>query len=305
MTTETFPPPIFVFAAPGLPGPTVAAALGQNPVAYGLPEINLPLMDTVDALTRELIGVRGPQMHGLLRALSQVMVGEQTAPAVEMARRWLDRRGYLQTEIVFRELAQRIAPRRIVAPVSAAILDKPGLRRLLATFPEARIVLLRAHPQAYGALALADTGGRIALQVTGAIDEGFEPPLPDPQILWLQVETALEERLAELPPRQLFTLDTEAVIATPEESLRALARKLGLKYNKDAVAAMIRPEASLFAGPGPMGAHVNGQVFSFDELAGRLPEPVENGLDAPMPWHPEGTGFQTAVREMARAQGYS
>ena len=301
MPTDQLPPPVFVLAAPGLPGPTLAAALGRNPLAYGLPEIALPLMDTTDALQRELIGVRGPQMHGLLRALAQILGGEQTAAAVEMARRWLDRRAFLPTSEVFHQLAARIAPRRLVAPVTAAILDKPALRRLIAAFPDAAFVHLYAHPRVYGELVLADTGGRIALQVTGAVDEGFEPPLPDPQALWLMVEAALDERLGDAA----IPVDTAGLIANPDETLRGLARKLGLKWHKEAVAAMTAPEASPFAGAGPMGAHINGQIFSFATLAERFPAQADTALDAPQPWHPEGEGFRAEVRKKAAALGFS
>jgi len=305
MISEEFPPPIFVLAAPGAPGPTLAAALGRNPAAYGTPEIALPMMATVDVFLREMSGPRAPQAHGVLRLLAQMLAGEQSGAAVEMARRWLDRRAYLPTSDAFRELAGRIAPRRLVAPATAAILDPPSLRRLLATFPEAAFVRLEAHPLSYGRLALASRGGRIALQLAGAIDEEADPPIPDPQDLWMRVETTLDTELAGLAADRVAPVRLEALLAAPEETLKALARKLGLQWNRKAVAAMGRPEVSPFAGPGPMGAHVNGQIESFAEIAAGLPDPSGDSLEAALPWRHDGYGLREAVAEQARRMGFT
>lgn len=122
MHSDQYPPPVFVLAAPGLPGPTLAAALGRNPAAYGTPEINLPLMATLDVYQREMTGPRGPQGHGTLRLLAQLLGGEQTVHAVEMARRWIDRRAWMPSGQAMQEIAARIAPWRMVAPATAVIL---------------------------------------------------------------------------------------------------------------------------------------------------------------------------------------
>lgn len=165
--SSDIPPPIFVLAAPGLPGATLAAALGMNPDAYGVPEINLPLMATVDIFQREMTGPRGPQAHGTLRALAQILGGEQTQPAVEMARRWLDRRAWMPVGQALHEIAARIAPRRMVAPATAVILDPPSFRRLLGAYPNAHFVRLTAHPVHYGHLAVSAAPGRSRFSCPG------------------------------------------------------------------------------------------------------------------------------------------
>lgn len=303
--SDDFPPPVFVLAAPGLPGPTLAAALGMNPDAYGVPELNLPLMATVDIFQREMTGPRGPQIHGTLRALAQILGGEQSLGAVEMARRWIDRRAHLPTADALHEIAARIAPRRMVAPATAVILDAPSLRRLLAAFPKAQFVRLTAHPLHHGQLALAGRAGQIALQLSGALDEDIDPPIPDPQTLWLRVETTLDAELAKLDDKQVTTLKLEDLLADPDEALRGLARKLNLKWNKQAIAAMRQPETSGFAGPGPMGAHINGHIFSFDEIRRDLAGVGEPSLGAPLPWRPDAAGFHEDVTAHAREKGFS
>lgn len=304
MPNQSLPPPIFVLAAPGMPGQTVAAALGLNPAAYGVPELNLALMPTIGGLQSELTGLRSPQIHGLLRALAQILAGEQTMLAVETARRWLIRRAHLPTGEVARELAARIAPRRMVEPVTAALFDRTGFRRLRAAFPEARFVHLQMHPHVYGRMMAGSPTGQAALHLTGAMDETTSPATPDPQELWLMAEAALAGLLADLPPDRVLHQKVEDLAADPMASLAALASALDLPTDDWAVSRMARPETSVFAGPGPMGAHIRSSIQSFGEFAAALPESDGARLTGPLPWRPDGVGFRPEVRQRAEMLGY-
>lgn len=304
MQSDQFPPPVFVLAAPGMPGQTLAAALGRNPAAYDLPELNLELMETVDSLQRELSWIRGAQIQGLLRALAQVLAGEQTGPAIEMARRWLTRRGYLSTGAVAAELAARIAPWRIVAPVTAAIFDRISLRRLRQSFPGAVYIHLHLHPHVYGRLITGQLAGEIALQLVGAVDESATPPIPDPQDLWLTAETAIADFLADLPEEQVIAQPLAPLARDPGPCLEALATRLGLPADAAACARMLAPELSDFAGPGPMGAPLPGNIESLADLAETLPDTDGASLQVPLPWRPDNAAFRDAVRDRAGALGY-
>ena len=302
MQTQSFPPPVFVLGAPTVPAQTLAAALGAGPASAALPELNLELMTTVDVFQREMTGIRTPQTHGLLRALSHLLAGEQTAPGIEMARRWLTRRAYMTTGMVAHEIAAHVAPRRMVVPVTAAIFDRPSLRRLSQTFPQAAFVHLTVHPLAYGRQLLADPIGPAALQLSGALDESLDPPLPDPQELWLMTETAAEAFLADLPPERAICQRLEDLLADPKAALAALAGRLDLPADAQSVAAMMRPEGSVFAGVGPMGAHLPGTIRSLADHAAALPAPED--LSTPLPWRPDGAPLRDAVRDRAVALGY-
>ena len=305
MQTYGFPPPILVLAAPGVPGQTLAAALGRNPAAYDLPELNLELMPSIDVLQREMTGIRASQLHGLLRALAQLLAGEQTVAAVDMANRWLLRRTYLPTSAVAQELAIRIAPRRLVAPVTAAIFDRSSLRRLHAAFPGAIFVHLHLHPHVYGRLLLAGTAGQAALQLAGALDETTRPATPDPQELWLMTETAISAFLADMPADQIVRQPIRDLVADPAATLTALAQRLGLSADAGAVTRMLRPELSVFAGPGPMGAHQRGNIQSFVALAAAMAGQQDAILTGPLPWRPDAAGFRPEVRHRAVQLGYS
>jgi len=314
MPAVSVPPPIFILAAPVMPSQTVAAALGRNPLAQDLPELNLELMPTVDVLLRELTGLRTPQIHGLLRAIAHLLTGEQTGAAVETARRWLGRRAYLGTDAAAAELAALVAPRRIVAPVAAALFDRGSLKRLRASFPTAVFVHLHAHPRSYGQLVLAERTGQAALLLAGAVDEKVNPALPDPQELWLMVETAVQGFLQDLPDENQFALRLEDLVADPEATLTGLAARLGLASDAQAVARMLRPELSVFAGPGPIGAHLSGAIRSFAALTASLPAamavkaddatPDAPRLMGPLSWRPDRAGFRAEVQDRARALGY-
>lgn len=300
-----FPPPVFVLAAPGLPGQTLAAALGRGPGAYDLPELNLEQMATIDVLRREMIGIRAVQLHGLMRAIGHLYAGEQTQASVEMAGRWLSRRAYLSTAAVAGELASRLAPRRMVTPVTASVLDKASLRRLRAAFPKASYLHLHLHPHQYGRHLLNSVAGRVAVQLSGALDESTTPPTPDPQVLWLMAETAIAEFTAGLDAdQQLIEVRAEALARAPGPLLAGLAGALGLPNDAAALAAMMSPEASAFFGPGPMGAHTAGNIQSLADLAASLPDAESARLDGPVPWRADGAELRAPVRERARALGY-
>jgi hypothetical protein len=305
MSADPYPPPVYVLAAPGMPGQTLAAALGQNGHAYDLPELNLELLETVDALQRELSWVRAGQAHGLLRALAQVMGGEQTAASVEMARRWLSRRGYLSTIDTARELAGRIAPWRMICPVTAAVFDPDALKRLRRSFPEAVFVHLHLHPHAYGRLISGTVAGEVALQLSGAVDEEDPLKLSDPQELWLMAETAIATFLADVPPAQVIAQPLEALVTDTAAALQGLAQALGLPAGPADVAAMGHPERSVFRGPGPMGAHLPGPIDSFATLIAGFPDLSEVTLEGPMPWRPDAAPFRAPVRARATTLGYA
>jgi hypothetical protein len=298
--------PVFVLAAPGLPVQTLAASLGRHPDAFYLPETNLSLFDRMDQYQRELTGLRGAQAHGLLRGLAQLLAGEQSLAAVEMARRWIMRRGYMTTAMVAGEIAARVAPWRLVTPVVSTIFDPGALRRLATAFPQAAWVHLQAHPHSYGSMISGQLAGEVALALSGAVDPEADPPIPDPQDLWLMVEEALAPLLTAQPESRVFAVRLEALLDDPQGTLGRLAGDLGLpRAGETAIrAAMADPGGSPFAGPGPMGAPLAGAIGNWVALAAERPA-LAPDLAAPLPWRPDGVVARAAVRARAVAMGYA
>ena len=306
MPTQTpiLPRPVFVLAAPGVPGQTVAAALGRNPGAYDLPECNLELSGSVDTLLREMTGMRQGQLHGPLRALSHLLAGEQSMAGVEMARRWLTRHMHLPTAAVAQRLAAMLAPRRMVAPVSSALFEPGGTERLLAAFPDADFVHLRMHPVAQGRAVMGQSGGAAAM-LLGAVDESVSPPMADAQELWAMAEDGVAAFRAAAQPGRFHALRVEDLAADPGRALAGLAGALLLPADAGAVARMLHPEHSAFAGPGPFGAHLAGDVLDLAALRAAVPAEATLSLRGALPWRPDGAGLRPALRDQAAAMGYS
>lgn len=304
MSAPSFPPPILILTPPGLPGQSLAAALGQGPVAYDVPELNLEQMEFTDALQRELIGFRGMQMLGLLRAIAEIYGGEQTGLSIDMARRWITTRAHLPTADVAQELAARIAPRRLTAPVTSAIFDRLTMKQLIKTFPNAEFVRLTVHPITYGRVMTSLPAGEAALMLTGAIDESVEPAEYDPQELWMKVETQLEPVLSALPDNQLHHFDVADWMADPHAALKRLTERLALPSDDAAIAPMMYPERSKFAGPGPMNAPLASQIDSFAKIVARFTQPEPDTLDGALPWRDDGSSLRSDVRSHAMALGY-
>lgn len=305
MPEPSFPPPVLILTPPGLPGQTLAAALGRNPAGYDLPELFLEQAASVDQLQRDMVGVRGMQMLGLMRAVAQLYGGEQTGLAVEMARRWLNARAHLPTAHVTGEIAARIAPRRMIVPVTGALFDGIHLKQLLRNHPGAICIQLTVHPFTYGGLVSQSQTGEIMLKLAGAVDETVEPALPDPQHLWRLAHTAFAKVAGQIPPDRILRQDLEDLVTDPGAALAALARALDMPGDAGAVALMRDPEASVFAGPGPLGAPIAGNIHGFDSLARDVRAARSGaGLDDRLPWRPDGVGLEPEIRDIARALGY-
>ncbi len=324
--------PVFVLAAPGVPGQTLAAALGRNPVACDLPETNLELAGMLDALLREMQGLAAVRLHGLLRALAHLLAGEQTMDSVDMARRWLWRRMHLPTGHVARELTALLGSRRMIRPVTSALFDPGAMERLLATYPTARFVHLQMHPRRHGERVMAQAGGAAAT-LLGARDDSVTPPVTDPQMLWLMADDAVAGLRATIGSDRFHMLRVEDLARDPAGQLARLAQALGLDTGPnpgpnpgrdagpnpgpnpgpDAVARMCHPELSAFAGPGPFGAHLGGDILSIAALraavlpalsAQSLEEAIDATLTGPLPWRPDDGGLRPDVDVRARAVGY-
>ena len=84
--------PVFVLAAPRSMSSVATAMLGQHPQLYGLPETHLFGVETVaewcDACSRATFKMS----DGLLRAVAEIVYGEQTEATIALATSWLRQR---------------------------------------------------------------------------------------------------------------------------------------------------------------------------------------------------------------------
>lgn len=300
---ETLPAPIFILAPPGTPGETVAAMFGQHPECWAMPEINLELSPNLDALMREMVGVRSSQMHGLLRSLSQLLIGEQTISGVDAARRWLSRHAYLPTSAIWHQLARKVAPRHLVAPVTATLFESGSLARLVKAFPHARYVALKMHPKSHGTAVMAQNGGAAAW-LLGAVDETVQPLLPEPSDIWTMAEAGVDELAGLVPDGRVLPLRVEDLVHDTGPTLTSLLAELGLDASAASIAAMQHPEASPFRGPGPFGANRGGDIQTLAALRSVLPALDALSLEGHAPWRPDGMPLEQDLRKRAAGFGY-
>ena len=278
--------------------------LGQHPALYGLPELNLWVSDTLADLWERMAGHRQIQLHGLLRTVAQLYAGEQSLAAVELAKHWVARRLDHSTAEVYRELCDRLAP---LTPVdkSPVYADDPGyLQRLRRAFPEARFIHLLRHPLDQGR-SMLDVADGAMVRFSRSWDLSVDPPMPDPQVSWLRLQRNITELLEDLPAEQWRRIRGEDWLNEPRAILKGLCGWLGIDGGPTALRAMLHPEHSPFAALGPCGAHLGNDINFLRSPALRPARVGEGSLSGPLPWRPDGAGFQREVRDLAEAFGYS
>ncbi|MFC4251001.1 sulfotransferase [Sinimarinibacterium flocculans] len=292
------PPPLFILAAPFCGASYAAGCLGVHPRLYAVPELCLQMADAVGELLEIFHLSQGPQADGLLRTIAQLEFGAQHDDAVAAAHEWLAQRADWTTARLLAEIAARVAPRRLVVPDTEAPLRPLDLRRLHRGFPQAGILQLTRHPWTQG--CLLDAWARDRLFVPPDFkDHAFIPALVDPQVPWLRCNRNIETVFAGRA-RCLRVEDVE----TPDDA--ALARLCELAgVDADALAAMREPERWIYAGFGPGAAPygLEADVLErFDDEV--LQQATAATLTAPLPWRPDGAGFDAQLVERARRYGY-
>jgi hypothetical protein len=303
-SSQDVPTPIFILGAPRSFTSLVCAMLGENPGAYGVPELNLFAAETLEELVLEMIDMRQIQMHGLLRTVAQLYSGEQTIASIEMARRWLFNRLDRSTREIYCELCRKVEPLRIIDKSPLYVSDSRFLDRIRAEFPRAFYIHLVRHPLTQGQSVMNISDGAIAI-LNRSVDFRADPPIVDPQILWLRVQTTILEFLADVPPDRQILVRGEDLLARPEIAYRELCAFVELPADGDAMAAMLRPDRSPYACLGPVGAHLGNDINFLNSPKFKPAKPRPASLSVPLPWRPDNAGFDPDVKEMAHFLGYS
>jgi hypothetical protein len=282
----------------------VGAMIGRNPAAFSIPETNMFVSDTLEGLWSEMADRQQLQIHGLLRTVAELFAGEQTISAIAMARRWLTRRMHWPTNRVFEEIVTRAAPFRIVEKSRIHVRNRDAMDRIRLAAPNASFVHVVRHPRTQGA-AMLQAEGEWKEFTRQMVEPGNVRSEPDPQQLWLKVETGIEQFLATIPAERQVRLRAEDLFATPETELARVATALGLPADERAVTAMLHPEDSPFARIGPFGAQLGDEPEFLRDPLFRAGSLEAASLDGPLAWRADRSGFNPEVLERARALGYA
>ncbi len=300
----SYPPPLIILGSPRSFTSIVCAVLGQHPQAYGTPELNLFVEDTVKQLWARLSGRRQFMIHGVLRMVAQLYAGEQSALSIDMARRWLMRRLDSSTGDICRELCEKVAPLCIVdkSPVYPTRLR--NLERIHREFPQARYLHLLRHPRPQGQSVMNLSGGMFAI-MADSFDYTTLPPTLDPQFSWYEIQSNIVQFLEHIPAEQQMRIRGEDFLNEREQYLAKLCDWLGMTVDEHALDAMRHPEESTYATEGPFGARLGNDINFLRSPRLRDSKISAASLDTPLSWRPDGASFRPDVVEMAQSFGYT
>jgi hypothetical protein len=311
--------PLFILAPPLGCSWNLCAALGQHPQMYGLPETHLLIAQSVTEWLQLSADSSFTMHHGLLRALGELMYGEQTDSTIQLAAAWLRRRSHVTTGFVMETLVERTHPRILVEKSPSMVYDANSMRRANLMFPRATFLHVVQHPRAYGEAVLGairemSRNGPLPaahwlmqLASMPAADEKgamtTECPV-DPQRPWYVLNRNICNFLETVPHRQKMWIRAEALRTNPEVVLRKIVLWMGLSAAPDCLDAMRHSERSPFAAAGPQTAAFGTDLF--------LPEPniaMDSrelySLEDPLPWLTGSATFAPEVKTLAKKFGYS
>ena len=253
---------------------------------------------------------------GLLRAVAQLCLGEQTEATVRIAEGWLQRRSHFTTGLIMEVLIAQTHPLVLVDKSPSTVYRPNSLQRAQSFFPRARFLHLLRHPRGHGesVMKYADYCAQQG-QVPEWLNHlaSFPTPFPsrcdpggvDPQRGWYALNMNICQFLASVPEERKLLIRSEDLLAHPEATLRRIAGWLGLRTDAEAIDQMMHPERSVYAGYGPPRARLGNDHFflkdpTFRPAAARPPQEMQE----PLKWRPDGQGFWPEVVDLAQQFGY-
>lgn len=300
----SFPQPVFVLASPRSFTSLVCAMLGQHPETYGVPEINLLLMESMQQLVNYSKGKRSFMIQGLWRTIAQLYSGEQTMQSIDMARRWIHRRIDCSTGEIYTELCQHVAPLRIVDKSPAYSKNQKVLSYIQQTFPDAYYLYLTRHPLDQGMSVMKAPQAVTTLLASDSIDYSTTPPTIDPQYAWYKRQVKILDFLKTIPEDKQMRLRGEDLCNNPPLYLERICRWLNLSWDDASYQAMLHPEDSVYSCMGPYSAPW-GNNPGFQRSPAFNYRPIKlKSLAGPLPWRDDKQEFTPEVIQLATELGY-
>jgi hypothetical protein len=292
-------PPLFILTCMRSFSSVVSNMLGQHPQAYGLPELNLFVADTLGEVIERLETHRPQGLNGLLRTIAELEYQTQTRETVGRARAWLAQRRQWPIRRVFDFIGQRCGARMLVEKIPSTVLDEARLSRLHRHFPEAYYLHLVRHPRATckSIYEIQQKTAILAKRRTGAPT--------NPESLWLRANRNILRFTRQLRPGQTLCIQGELLLSQPAVYLPQIAEWLEIRTDDAAIADMLHPERSPYAGIGPPNAPF-GHDPNFLHSPRFEQRPLRpTRLEGPFDWPaPGATQFSRATLKTARILGY-
>lgn len=274
--------------------------LGQHPQLYGFPEMHLFYAPTIEAV---LTATTDPWSHwatsGLIRAVAQVIFGDQTAGTIEQARSWLDDRKDLAPHKAYDFLLDRVAPLIGLEKTPETAISRTSLRRLLAAYPDARFVHLTRGANPTIASMLVHWGGHWKWQTW---DHDTRAAYATRS--WFMSHRKIIEFGRTIPSDRWIQIRAEDLLEYPHPILRRFCQVMNIRDGLDEIEGMLHPERSPFAFVGPETAPGgNDPGFLRDpSLRLRPPQPSQSSARNAAPAIPEA--WRKPVSELEVIMGY-
>jgi hypothetical protein len=314
---ESIVDPLFILSPPRSFSSLVCAMLGQHPEMYGFPEVHLFEDETMRRWFDRSSQAQYPMADGLLRAIAELVLGEQSENNVKIAAGWLKRRSHVSSGSIFEELARHIYPRISIEKSPSTVHSTDAMHRIFRFFPKARFIHLVRHPRGHGesVMKYVDTLAKfgpvpnwLSHLASFPYNSPHQPATAhesvDPQRGWYVLNTNITGFLKSVPQDQWLTIRGEDLLSDPDHELRRIANWLGLRTDSNAIEEMKHPERSPYARFGPPNARFGNDIFFLERPEFQVSPATPQSLDGPLRWRADGREFLPEVKELARSLGY-
>lgn len=229
-----------VLAPPRSCSSLITAMLGQHPELYATAELECFTADTLGGCLAYNQRVPVVTTHGLLRSVAQLLCGEQTNATIATARLWLAERQHWSGAELVRWVETQIAPRRLLEKSPIHVLRWGSLQRLAAVADAEPVLHLTRHPM-NAMVSLSKAYSR----------QGQTLSRGEALRVWISGHANILRWIAAYPRNGVLRVRCEDLLSNPEFELERMATHLGVNSGAEAVAAMLHPENSAYACPGP------------------------------------------------------
>jgi len=202
--------------------------------------------------------------HGLLRAVAELGLGEQTEENIKVAKKWLEEHKNISGGMIYSDLVEWGSPKRLVDKSPIYVYSHETLHRIKHAFPSASYIHLVRHPRATCDSILkmryVVKDGLDKLQVGEVakklVKKRYEKmaQFQDPDDLWLKPHLRILEFLEGLEPGQHMQIIGEDFMADPDTYLLKITEWLKIRSDNESIEAMKHPERSPYACYGPPNA---------------------------------------------------
>ena len=250
----------------------VSTVIGQHPELYGFPELHLFIGDTVQEvidLEHKKGNYFGPP--GVLRTIAELVYGSQTQATVTKATGWLLERRHWSTKRMTDYFLELVDPLIGIEKSPVTCLKPLWIERAYALYPKAHFLHLTRHP-----ISSRKSMDEFFMSRKIRMHREDEEARTDRLFDWYRMHKNIIDFTKTLPLGQTMRVKGEDVLSEPELYLPQISEWLGIRTDREAVQAMLRPEQSPYAYPGPASARGgNDPKFMRDPClrVGRVREP--------------------------------